>query len=209
MIVPALLTDKKEKLLDMLKLCSEFTDYAQIDIMDGEFVPSKSLGLEDLKSIRSDIGFEAHLMVKDPCAWIEVFEEIGAKKIIYHVEIDKDHLQIIRTIKAKGMGAGIALNPETKIQDFENLLNEIDVVLFMSVNPGFYGAKFIPEVLNKIGDFHKKFPHISIGIDGGIKFDNAKLAKAAGAQYICVGSAILKAQDPKTAYQKLTKLTNE
>ncbi|MCK5492386.1 MAG: ribulose-phosphate 3-epimerase [Candidatus Omnitrophica bacterium] len=208
-VVPALLTDKKDDLMFMLNKCSEFTNYAQIDIMDGEFVPSKSIGIEDIENIDSPIDCEAHLMVKDPLVWIKPFKKLGAKKIIYHFEIGGNHNDIINKIKDADLKAGIALNPTTKIEEIGFLMKNIDMVLFMSVNPGFYGAPFIPEILSKIKYFKKMYPLIQIAIDGGMKLNNAKAAIDSGCDYICVGSAILKSNDPKQEYCKFIDLLKD
>ncbi len=209
MVVPALLTDKKEDLISMLNACSEFTNHVQVDIMDGEFVPSKSISILDLEGLQCPLRSEAHLMVSDPFSWIEPFKRFGTERIIYHFEIKEDHLKIINAIKNKGLKTGIAINPSTKIDDFRPLVKEIDMFLFMSVNPGFYGAEFMPQVLEKIRSFKDEFPHKLVGIDGGIKFDNLLSAKYAGVDYVCVGSAILKADSPKEAYLKFSGLINE
>jgi len=212
MIVPALLTDNKEKLLEMLNSCHGFTDFAQVDIMDGAFVPSSSVSLGDIKSIKSPINFEAHLMVEDPCAWINPFKSMGAKRIIFHLEIKKsleEKFQIIEKIKNAGLSVGIAINPPTSIDGLKPFIEKIDMVLFMSVIPGFYGAPFVPEVLDKVKAFHSNYPDIPIGIDGGMKLENAPLAKAVGVKYVCVGSALMKAECPKDAYKELVGSVNE
>jgi len=103
MIIPALLTDCAKELVVMLKECEEFTDYVQIDIMDGRFVPSKSIGQKELKTLKSAVSCEAHLMVEDPLAWIEPFKAIGADRIIYQFEIKKDHTKIISKLKEMGL----------------------------------------------------------------------------------------------------------
>ncbi len=206
MIIPALLTSDRKELIKMIDLCAAFTDYVQIDIMDGEFVSSKSIEPQDLAGWRSKCRCEAHLMVSDPLAWIKPFKEFGAERILYHFEIEDDHRRIITTIKEAGLKAGIAVNPGTKIIDFSYLIADIDAVLFMSVNPGFYGAPFIPEVLDKIKDFKNKYPKKLAIIDGGVKLDNLKVVKASGVDHICVGSAILKAPDPKQAFKDFNKL---
>lgn len=205
-IVPALLTDKKEYLAEMVKVCAKFTDYVQIDIMDGEFVPSKSVKLSDLHDLKLPIDCEAHLMVSEPAVWIEPFKRIGAKKIIYHFEIEEVHSEIIHEIKKRNLAVGIAVNPSTEIDEFRYLLNDIDTVLFMSVNPGFYGAEFIPGVLEKIMKFKKEYPEKNAAIDGGIKFDNLLNVRDSGVDYICVGSAILKDDNPEQAYLKFLNL---
>ncbi len=206
MIVPALLTNDLNKLIGMDRLCSTFTDYVQLDIMDGVFVPSKSIDILDLKKWKPTVHLEVHLMVVDPLVWIEPFSKIGAKKIIYHFEIEKNHNEIISAIKEKGMKPGLAIKPDTAISDFAHLVALVDSVLFMSVNPGFYGAEFIPGVLDKIREFKKQFPKTITSIDGGIKLDNALMVRKAGVDCICVGSAILKSDDPKQAYNDFVKI---
>lgn len=208
MIIPALLTSKREELIQMVDICAGFTDYVQIDIMDGEFVPSRSITLQDLAGWKSPVRCEAHLMVSDPCEWLQAFKALGADRIIYHFEIKKDHKKIIAKIREMSMGAGLAVNPSTEIDDFRYLVEELDTVLFMSVNPGFYGAPFIPGVLGKIRNFKNKYPQKQIGIDGGIKQDNLLQVRQAGLDYVCVGSAILKSNDPAKSFREFVKLSN-
>jgi ribulose-phosphate 3-epimerase len=207
-IVPAVLTDSKEKLVQMLDICAGFTDYVQIDIMDGEFVPSTSISVSDLEGIRPFLGSEAHLMVKKPLVWIDAFKSLGSKRIIYHFEIEEDHSRIIEEIRAKNLEVGLAVNPDTTIDDFRFLIDKVDTVLFMAVNPGFYGAPFIPSVLDKIKQFKTDFPQKLAGIDGGVKLDNVKDVAASGVDYICVGSAILKEDNPGESYIKLLRMVN-
>lgn len=204
-IVPAILTDNKDKFTKMVNLCSEFTDYIQIDIMDGEFVPSKSITPNDFKGLSSPVHSEAHLMVKNPLEWISVFKEFGSQRIIFHFEIEANHSNIIKKIKQTGLQAGIAVNPSTEIEDFQHLIPETDTFLFMSVEPGFYGSVFIPYVLEKIRRFKKVNPHKLAGIDGGVKLDNVQIVNNSGIDYICVGSAIFKSNNPKQIYRRLVE----
>jgi ribulose-phosphate 3-epimerase len=204
MIVPALLTNNKDDLQKMLDLCSQFAGLVQIDIMDGQFVSSSSVTRADLEQIRPVKNpSEAHLMVNDPIAWLDVFKRLGTERVLFHAEIKQDPLTVIKAIKKKSMRAGIAVNPATELKEFEALVDKDDAVLFMSVVPGFYGARFIPEVLEKIKQFRRKYPGIIVGIDGGIKADNVVEVKRSGIDYICVGSAIFKDADPGAAYAKL------
>jgi ribulose-phosphate 3-epimerase len=147
-------------------------------------------------------------MVVDPLSWLGPFKKLGSERIIYHFEIDTDHTKIIESIKSEGFQVGIAVNPPTKIEEFEKFIGLIDSVLFMSVNPGFYGAAFIPEVLDKISAFKKKYPDKLTGIDGGVKLDNVKAVANSGVDYICVGSAILKAENPAMAYKNISEKVN-
>lgn len=208
-VVPAILTEKKEDLLDMVDKCSQFCNFVQIDIMDGRFVPSKSIGIADLEGIRFPVKSEAHLMVTEPLSWVEAFKNAGSHRIIYHFEIEKQHLRIIDAIKKQNLEVGIAVNPSTQIKDFNFLVDKLDCVLFMSVVPGFYGSKFIPGVLDKIKEFKKMYPDKCTGIDGGVKADNVSTVAESGVDYVCVGSAILKAVSPKEAYSQIKDLLNE
>jgi ribulose-phosphate 3-epimerase len=209
MIVPALLTDNMAELIGMMDLCAGFTDFVQVDLMDGVFVPSKSVGPADFEGWQPSTRFETHLMVNDPLQWLEPLHRAGTERIIYHFEIEQDHPEVISRIKGLNIEAGIAVNPSTPIDALESILDKVEMVLFMSVNPGFYGAPFIPEVLDKIKAFKEKCPQMLVGIDGGIKLDNARSAREAGAAQICVGSAILKSADPKGAYQEFVSLLDE
>lgn len=208
MIIPALLTDNRKKLVAMINTCAEFSDYVHVDVMDGKFVSSKSITLLDLEGWKSSIRCGAHLMVSDPFEWIEPFKKIGAKRIIYHFEIKKNHFKIISKIREMNLMAGIAVNPSTAIEEFQFLVEKVDTVLFMAVNPGFYGAEFIPGVLKKIKIFKDKYPHKLAGIDGGIKLSNLLKVKDAGVDYVCVGSAILKSRNPGREYCKFLNLFN-
>lgn len=209
MIVPALLTDKFDQMQQMLNACAMFTKFAQVDIMDGAFVASKSLSLEEVKRLRSSIETEAHLMVNDPLAWVDAFKKLGSTRILFHYEIKSNPEKIITEIKKQGLQAGIAVNPATSIDDFEVLVPHLDAVLFMSVVPGFYGATFIPEVLEKIKAFRRAYPTVTIGIDGGVKLANLKMIKDSGVNYACVGSALMKATDLAGTYAELTKVFHE
>jgi ribulose-phosphate 3-epimerase len=209
MIVPALLSDSREELAQMLVTCESFAPCVQIDVMDGEFVPSTSIGPADLFGLSFKGKSEAHVMAKDPLFWIERFAEFGSFRFIFHFEIDADHSRIIQIIKKQGMEAGLAVNPSTAIEEFESLLDQVDSVLFMSVNPGFYGATFLSEVLAKVSDFKRRYPAKIAGIDGCIKLDNLADVAATGVDYICVGSAVLKAESPAKAYTQMVDLTKK
>ncbi|MEI8350479.1 MAG: ribulose-phosphate 3-epimerase [Candidatus Omnitrophota bacterium] len=207
-IVPALLTQNRQDLTNMIEGCALFTDYVQIDVMDGLFVPSTSVGIDDIKSLTCHIGNEAHLMVQNPLAWLEAFNQIGSTRIIFHAEIAGDCEKIIQEIRSAHLEVGIAINPLTPVERIEFLLDKVDTVLFMSVHPGFYGAPFIPEVLEKIIFFKQKYPDILTGLDGGVKLDNVARVALSGVDYICVGSAILKARNPQEAYQNILRVAS-
>lgn len=209
MIVPALLTDNKEKLVEMLNICKEFTNFVQVDVMDGQFVPSKSVTKEEIASIKSPVGGEAHIMVNNPVEWIEPFKSFGVERIIFHVEIDADKNEVISAIRKSGLGVGVAINPDTDLTELDPFIDKVDLVLFMSVIPGFYGAPFVQEVLDKVKIFRQKYPDMELSMDGGLKSSNVKTVSDLGVKFVCVGSAILKADNPKEAYKNLLYIVNE
>ena len=208
MIVPAILTDKREELMYMLNLCREFAEFAQIDVMDGKFVPSMSISPDDLSGLKSPLRCEAHIMADDPLYWVIPFKDFGVQRVVFHFEIRKDKNEVIRNIRETGLKVGLAVNPDTKIEEFSSFVDKVDSILFMSVVPGFYGSSFIPDVLDKIKKFKTLYPHKETGIDGGVKLSNIDDVKKAGLSYVCVGSAILKASSPQEAYNSFMEKYN-
>ncbi len=205
-IVPAILTDNAATLEKLVRQTETFTDYAQFDFMDGHFVPSHSFSIDDLAAIKTKIGWEAHLMMLQPEDSLETLKKAGANKIIFHFEAVASPWKMIFLIRELGMKIGIAVNPETPTAVLKELVPEIDSILFMAVNPGFYGAKFIPEVLDKIKEFRKTYFKTVIGLDGGVKENNIADIARSGVDEICVGSAIFLQPDPGAAYRKLAAL---
>jgi len=190
----------------MIRQSAAFTDYIQIDIMDGQFVPSHSITWRDLTGVSVETSWEAHLMVQKPEDQLKHFKEVGANKAIFHYEATLNPAQVISGARELDLKVGIALNPETPVDRILSFTGELDSVLFLSVHPGFYGAKFIPEVLDKIGELRQARPDLRIGIDGGIKESNiAQIAKS-GVDEICVGSAILLQPQPAESYRKLLSI---
>lgn len=204
--VPAILTDDPATLEKLVRQTETFTSYAQFDIMDGQFVPSRSITCEHIASLKTKLGWEAHIMVLHPEDYLEDFRKAGAQKIVFHYEAAHSPQEIISLVRDLGMNAGIALNPETPGSDIIPLVNELDSVLFLSVNPGFYGSKFIPEVLDKIIDFRRAYPDLEIGIDGGIKEGNIAEIARTGVDVIYIGSAIFMQPQPAESYRRLTAL---
>ena len=206
-VVPAILTDDPVTLVKLVRQAESFTRFAQFDVMDGKFVPSRSVSCEQIAAVKTKLTWEAHLMVMRPEECLADFQQAGAQKIVFHYEATPAPEKVIRQIKALGMKAGLAVNPETPIAAFAPLVRNVDSVLFLSVNPGFYGAKFIPEVLEKIVDFRKRYPETETGIDGGVKESNIAEIARTGVDVIYVGSAIFLQPDPALAYRRLSKLT--
>jgi ribulose-phosphate 3-epimerase len=204
--VPAILTDDPATLEKLVRQTETFTSYAQFDIMDGQFVPSRSVTCEHIAGLKTKLSWEAHLMILHPEDCLEDFRKAGAQKIVFHYEATPSPQEIISLIKHLGMGAGLALNPETPNSAITPLVGELDSVLFLSVNPGFYGSKFIPEVLDKIVDLRRVYPDLEIGIDGGIKEGNIAEIARTGVDVIYIGSAIFMQPHPDESYRHLTAM---
>ncbi len=204
-IVPAVLTDKPDELKRMIVQSEGFCDLVQIDIMDGIFVPSKSISAEDLSKVKTGLKLEIHLMVEEPGKYLEPFKRAGAKRIVFHYESKEDPAGLIPKIRALGMEAGIAINPETPVAKVERFFKDIDVLLFLSVNPGFYGSKFIPEVCDKASVLKGRNGRPIIAMDGGLKMENILMIKEAGIDLACVGSGIFGKGDPKENYKNLAE----
>jgi ribulose-phosphate 3-epimerase len=207
-VVPAVLTDKSDELRMMLEK-AKFCELLHIDIMDGRFVPTKSITANDLSSCKTTIPMEAHLMVENPEKHIKPFKEAGVIRFIFHFEATDRQEEAIEKIKDDGLEAGLAINPDTSIESIKHLLERIDYLLIMSVYPGFYGAKFVPESLDKAAAIKRLKPELLLGMDGGIKADNIKLIKEAGIDMADVGSYIFKADNPEAAYNELKRLSED
>jgi ribulose-phosphate 3-epimerase len=187
----------------MVQAMRGVTDWAQVDIMDGEFVPSKSIGWQAVKAAKLPFDWEAHLMVTEPETFFSGFKSARARRVIFHFEAAPDPCAVIAAARKLGLDVGMAINPGTPVSDAAEYLHLLDSVLLLSVNPGFYGAKFIPEVLDKVGEIRALAPGISIGIDGGIKDANILEVALSGVDDICVGSGIFLGADPAACYRHL------
>ena len=183
---------------EIVKLDKCQCDYIHIDVMDGHFVPNITIGPEVIKKLRkyTSLPFDVHLMISPVDKYIKNFADAGADIITVHPEATQDLLGSIKKIKLLNKKAGVSLNPETSVNNVLPILNEIDLVLVMSVHPGFGGQKFIAKTLDKVKLLKKeiisKKLNTQIEIDGGINFENAKLAKSAGVDILVSGTTVFK-----------------
>ena len=176
-------------------------EYIHVDVMDGMFVPSISYGMPVIKSIRKSTGkvFDVHLMIENPDNYIKDFVDAGSDLIVVHVEACKHLHRTIQNIKSHNVKAGVALNPATPIESIKHVLEDVDMILIMTVNPGFGGQSFIEGMIEKIKELKsiidEKNLNVDIQVDGGIKPSNIDKVVKAGANVIVAGSAIFNSDD--------------
>jgi ribulose-phosphate 3-epimerase len=201
-IAPSILSADFSKLgEEILAVEKGGADYIHIDVMDGHFVPNITIGPLIVEAIRpvTRLPLDVHLMIENPDQFIEAFAKAGADYITVHVEACRHLHRTVQNIKSFGIKAGVVLNPATPVESIQHIIGDIDMVLLMSVNPGFGGQKFIPEVLPKIRKVkemaEQKGLDIEIEIDGGVNSETAKLCMEAGANVLVAGSAIYNEED--------------
>jgi len=207
-IIPAILTNRRPELERLVRRAEGFAPYVQFDIMDGIFVTSRSVGAADIRAVQPRFAWEAHLMVRNPADYLAEFKSAGAARVIFHAEAAGSPRDTIAAARQLGMKVGIALNPGTPVDLVLRLADGLDSVLFMTVNPGFYGSRFLPEVLHKIADFHRHCPGVPVGADGGARPENIRQFVAAGVSDIYVGSAIFHSGDPAASFRELQALAD-
>jgi len=190
-------------------------DAIHVDVMDGHFVPNLSIGPPVISSIKrtARVPLDVHLMIEDPSRYLEAFAKAGADTLSIHVEAQPNLSQALTSIKKLGLLAGAALNPSTPVTALETVASEVDVVLVMSVNPGFGGQRFIPSSIEKVRAMRALLESAGnpapIAVDGGVDLSNAGELVAAGANILVAGSAIFGQDDPTKATRALRAASEE
>lgn len=204
-IIPAILANNLDDFRRLVDQAETFCDYVQLDFMDGRFVPSSSVKPDELLSVTTSLRTEAHLMVEKPEKYLPALAEFGTERVHVHFEAVPDPGSLLEALEAHRFEAGLAVNPETGFDAFEYLLDDFAAVLFLTVNPGFYGSPFIPEVLARVKELKERRPGLDVGVDGGVNLDTVQDVKLAGPDFACVGSAIFNAADPAKNFYDLTR----
>ena len=214
LIAPSILSADFANLQQDVELVNNSrADWFHIDIMDGVFVPNISFGMPVLKAIAKHAKktLDVHLMIVEPERYIKTFAELGSNILTVHFEACKNLAPTIRAIKAEGMKAGVAINPESSVSVLEPFIAEIDLVCLMSVNPGFGGQSFIEGTYEKIQQLkaliHKKGAATKIEVDGGVTATNAKKLNNLGADVLVAGSFVFKSEDPSATIADLKQLS--
>ena len=209
-LCPSILTlDKSQILLELSKV-SDVADLLHLDVMDGKFVPAQTFSLAESEALirGSTLPTDAHLMVLDCDYWGPTYAELGCASVTIHVEATKNISQTVKAIRALGARASIAIKPNTAVHDYEPYLDEIDMVLIMTVEPGAGGQKFMPEMMAKVRHIRSLIGSrdIWLQVDGGINLSTIEIASEAGADTFVAGSAVFNAQDPAAMVKSLRQL---
>jgi ribulose-phosphate 3-epimerase len=204
-VIPAILAKSREELLRCISQVNGLVKEIQLDIMDGEFVPNRTIGMDDLAAVPAlqNAKYEFHWMVKEPEKWIEKMP--GPHLHLVHVETIHSFDVIENAVKKSGGRLGLAINPETPLEKLLPFASKAQRILIMTVHPGFSGQKYITAMEKKISQLRRKFPSIDIEVDGGVNLDTVHGAYAAGANVLAAASAIFAADDPKAAIEELKK----
>ena len=209
LIAPSILSADFSKLQEEVDSVSSTADWLQVDVMDGHFVPNLSFGAPVIKCLTTTLPLDVHLMVQNPLDRVQEFLEVGVAHITFHAEAVQEtekRRSILQTIRDGGATAGIAINPDTPLEEVEDVLAECDLLLVMSVHPGFGGQEFIEDVLKKVQAARKQYPDLMIQMDGGIDDRTASQCIEAGADNLVSGSFIFQAKDRTMAITSLRAL---
>ncbi|MBL7072509.1 MAG: ribulose-phosphate 3-epimerase [Candidatus Omnitrophica bacterium] len=205
LIAPSILSADFSRLGEEIKLVEKAgADWIHVDVMDGVFVPNITIGPLVVKAVRplTSLLFDVHLMIDDPVRYVDQFAASGADLVTFHVEACKNSKEVIEKIRTNGKKVGISISPGTPVTAIQDVLDKVDLVLVMTVKPGFSGQSFMAECLEKIGEIRKKYSGY-VQVDGGINEETARGAISAGSDILVAGTAVFGEKDYAEAIKKL------
>jgi ribulose-phosphate 3-epimerase len=211
-IAPSILAADFARLGEEVRAIEGAADWAHVDVMDNHFVPNLTIGLPVVQSLRkaTTIPFDVHLMITDPERWAPGYAEAGAYNVTFHAEACEDPVKLAKAIQAAGSKAGLAIDRDTPIEPYLELLPHFDTLLVMTIKAGFGGQKFLPETLDKVRAVRRRVSvkglEVRVEVDGGIAADTIEQAAEAGADAFVAGTAVYGAADPAEAIRKLRSL---
>jgi ribulose-phosphate 3-epimerase len=211
-IAPSILAADFARLGEEVRAIEGAADWAHVDVMDNHFVPNLTIGLPVVQSLRkaTAIPFDVHLMITDPERWAPGYAEAGAYNVTFHAEACEDPVKLAKSIRAAGAKAGLAIDRDTPVEPYLELLPHLDTLLIMTIKAGFGGQKFLPETLEKVRAVRRRVSvkglEVRIEVDGGIAADTIEQAAEAGADAFVAGTAVYGAADPAEAIRKLRAL---
>jgi ribulose-phosphate 3-epimerase len=208
-IAPSILAADFSRLADEVAALGDAPDWVHVDVMDNHFVPNLTIGLPVVASLlkHTSLPLDCHLMITDPDRWAPSYAEAGARSVTFHAEAAQDPVQLARALRAAGARAGVGLKPATAVESVAGLLPEIDMLLLMTVEPGFGGQSFLDNVLPKVRQartlLREGNHRIAVQVDGGVDADTIVRCAEAGADVFVAGSAVYGADDPEQAIRRL------
>jgi ribulose-phosphate 3-epimerase len=208
-IAPSILAADFAHLADEVKAIEAEADWVHVDVMDNHFVPNLTIGLPVVQSLRkaTTLPFDVHLMITDPERWAPGYAEAGAYNVTFHAEVSENPVKLAKRLRAAGAKAGLAIDRDTPVEPYLEILPYVDTLLIMTIKAGFGGQAFLPEMLAKVRDVRRRIRaknlEVRIEVDGGIAADTIEQAAEAGADAFVAGTAVYGAADPAEAVRKL------